>query len=124
MKNLIIAETSNSPAINFNISTSHFSISGNSYSSGSYDIFQEVIQWLEEYAQHPAQSSLFEFKLIYVNSSSGKSISRIITIIKDIAKTNDVKVKWYYQTDDEDIKEMGEEYAQFLGFNIEIIAHD
>jgi hypothetical protein len=68
---------------------------------------------------------LFSFKLGYFNSSSAKFILDIMNIARNFyEKGLNIKVEWYYQDDDEDMKEAGEDFADFCEMEFSFIETD
>ena len=64
---------------------------------------------------------IFNFKLNYYNSSSTFHITRILTILKPLAKRKLVIIKWFYSHDDEDMKEMGEDLIETMHVKMEMV---
>ncbi|MBC7412286.1 MAG: DUF1987 family protein, partial [Bacteroidia bacterium] len=119
LQTIDINETTQLPRVVLNAEKGYALFQGNSFASNAYEFYVPIFNWLETYTQLPKPTTILEFKLEYINSSSSKSISKILSIIKTLLDNSDVKVKWYYKIDDDDIKEMGEEYAHFLGLTFD-----
>ena len=61
------------------------------------------------------------FILDYYNTASTRYITRIISILEDMAKVTDVIINWYYLPMDEDMFDLGEDYKELstkIKFNI------
>lgn len=119
LKVINIQETENTPAVILDPDNDRFLISGRSFSQNPYEFFKPIIEWLEKYSLTPNRITNFEFKLEYFNSSSQKAIARILQILKQINEKNIVNIVWYYSEDDDDEKEIGEEFSIHLGMNFE-----
>jgi hypothetical protein len=58
----------------------------------------------------------FTFKFEYLNTESAKSILDIITLLESISGA---RVCWYFNEDDEDMEEIGEELAELVSVPFE-----
>jgi len=73
--------------------------------------------WLENYFKELNNKSvhIIQIKLEYFNSSSAKYL---LTILKKLShfyqNGTDIKVHWFYETDDEDMKEAGEQMSDII----------
>jgi hypothetical protein len=116
MKPLFIAGTSTTPAITLDNSRSLFELSGRSVADTVSDVYTPALQWLNTYAKEPNASTLFVFKLEYFNTASSKALLDLISALSFI---KNAKVLWYYQEDDEDMKEAGEEFFELVNIPFE-----
>ncbi len=121
MEYIKIEETHNSPMVILDPSEGYGLFQGKAFASDAYNFFFPIIEWFDNYANNPRSNSTFEFKLEYINSASGKSIAKIFSIIKNMIVNDNISVKWYYNSEDDEMKDMGEEFGEFLGIEIEII---
>ncbi|HRD40940.1 MAG TPA: SiaC family regulatory phosphoprotein, partial [Bacteroidia bacterium] len=62
-----------------------------------------------------------EFKLEYFNTSSSKQIFKIISLLKELSKTNSVAIKWYFDKGDKDMQLSGERFSKLCQMPIETI---
>jgi len=59
----------------------------------------------------------------YFNTASSKMILDILIKLEEIQEEHDcINVKWYFQEDDEDMEEAGEEYFEIVELPHELIA--
>ena len=87
--------------------------------------YTPIHKWLEQYGADPNPETVFEFRMEYFNSSSSKQILDIMSELEKIVLNgHDVKVKWYFQEDDEDMEEAGESYGEIVEVPIEIISYE
>ena len=57
----------------------------------------------------------FRFELIYFNSSTAKIVMELFEALEETAVSgNQVVITWVYETGDDNIKELGEEFAEEL----------
>jgi hypothetical protein len=123
MDNLFIEGTKQTPEIKFDASTGVLEISGRSIPENTFEFFNPVLTWLEEYAKSPAQKTIVKVNLEYFNTSSSKYILEIFKRVKVVfADGHDVMVEWYYEEDDEEMMETGEDYEDVSGLPFELIA--
>ncbi len=64
---------------------------------------------INEYMKSPNEKTVVEFKLEYFNTSTTLIIRNIIRRLKELSEKSDLKVCWYFEEDDEDMEEVGEE---------------
>jgi len=111
------------PEINFDASSGILEIMGRSIPENTFEFFNPVLEWLEEYAKSPAPKTIVKVNLEYFNTSSSKYILEIFKRIKTILNDgNDVLVEWYYEEDDEEMMETGEDYEDVSGLPFTLIS--
>jgi len=63
--------------------------------------------------------------LDYINSSSVKYFMDVFEKLESIKKNgSEVAVEWYYESDDEEMRDVGEEYEEALDLKFKYIALD
>jgi hypothetical protein len=111
-ENLYIPSSSSTPEIDFNLETGVFKISGKSVMEEVEEFFEPVIQWLDENIQLTHLPLKFIFNLEYFNIASSKRLLFILYKINDFhAQGKDVSVEWIFCEEDDDMKEVGEDFA-------------
>lgn len=114
--------TNLTPYIMFDAEKGKIELSGRSIPENSLDFYQPVYDWLDEYVNNPNEKTVVDVKLDYFNTSSSKCI---LDILKKIDKLDDkgydVLIKWYYDENDEDMMEAGEDYGDLLEAPFELI---
>lgn len=124
MENLEIKGTKTTPEIFFNSSSGKLSISGESYPENATEFFKPIFQWLDEYFKNPHAETVFNFKMLYFNTSSSKAILDILDVLDEqYEKGIKISLNWYYETDDEDIQETGEEFTEGLSLPYKLISY-
>lgn len=115
MKPIIIEGTPKTPSIKFDPSEGVFEISGRSIPENSVDFYKPLLEWLDMYKEAPLDKTVVKIKLEYFNTSSSKCILDVFKKLETIHKAkNDVEVNWYYEEDDEDMLEAGEDYESII----------
>jgi len=123
MDKLIIVSTFKTPEVNFNNATGLLIISGRVFPENPDAFFQPILTWLSGYSKLPAAVSTLQFTLTYFNSSANEYLFRCCKLIESIAQSgSEAKIVWEYESDDEDMKQMGEDYKELLKINFEIKA--
>ena len=122
MDNLRIEGTKQTPDIEFNASTGILNISGRSIPENTFEFFNPVLTWLDDYAAVAPDKTVINVSLEYFNTSSSKYILEIFKRLKNIMNDGkEVLVKWYYEEDDEEMMETGEDYEDVSGLPFEIL---
>ena len=121
MKDLIIETTYRTPSIDLK-ATGHILIQGKSIPEISLEFYQPIIKWVEDYTQFPSSKTIMDAKLEYFNTSSTKCIILILRSLENIKKQGyEVIVNWYYLDGDDDIFELGKDYADILKIDFNFI---
>ncbi len=111
MNALHTPETAATPAVELDQSAGSFQIKGRSLSDNPKEFYQPVLEWLRAYGKAPNSETNLIFKFEYLNHESSKSILDILNIMEGIAGS---KVTWYFNEEDEDMEEIGEELAELV----------
>lgn len=123
MEALNIVESNLTPKISLNAESGQLEFAGKSIPENSLEFYQPVYDWLDAYIESPLEKTVVTVKLDYFNTSSSKCI---LDILKRIDKLDDkgfdVLIKWYYDEDDEDMMEAGEDYSDLLESPFELLA--
>lgn len=131
MESLSIGATEDSPEINFDLKSNKFIISGKSRPENTGKFYTPVLEWFDNFERLMASSGAvksapmeFVFKLEYFNSISAKYIADIIMLLKELAlKGHNINIKWYYPNSDDDMLEVGKEFADMVEMNFDYIAY-
>lgn len=119
---LRIEPTHKTPKVYLDPTEKVFEVSGRSIPEDSVGFYKPILDWLDEYGKSPAESTLFKFELEYFNTSSSKNILEMLKKLEEIYQSgNDVKISWYYDEDDEDMEETGEDYKALLSVPVELV---
>jgi hypothetical protein len=122
LKGLYIKGTTKTPEIDF--SPGMIQISGRSIPEDAISFFQPVMKWIENYVANPEKFTKVNMKIEYINSGSNRFIYNILKLIEDShQKGNNFSISWYYEEDDDTIKNLGEDFTALLTvpFNLVII---
>ncbi len=112
MEPLRIEKTKDTPFVCFDKGSNRFEISGASLPANIFEFYNPVLDWLNEYCESPNDESNLKLKFEYLNSSSTKMMLNILQVFdKIMQKGFKIIVNWYYELGDEEMKEMGDEFA-------------
>ncbi|MDX2305014.1 MAG: DUF1987 domain-containing protein [Microscillaceae bacterium] len=125
MDNIEISGTSKTPDVKFDASTGMLEISGRSIPENSYQFYEPLLSWLDNYSANPQELTVLTFKLDYFNTSSSMYILGILKKLEKLFLTeHKAEVKWYYDADDEDMLQTGEDLKQIVKLPIDMIEID
>lgn len=114
MENLIIAASERSPEVNFDVAAGILQIRGESYPEDASSVFGPIFAALQDFLTQGGGKPLkVDFELIYFNSSSAKALMNMFQMLEN-ASGCDIVVNWQFMTDDETMKEFGEDFSEDL----------
>jgi hypothetical protein len=116
MDPITIPKTSRTPQIDFNFATGRFVIAGESYPEDVSAFYGPLLQSFSDFLNGLGNSEIgFRFELIYFNSSTAKIVMELFEALEGAAVSgNKVVITWAYEAGDDNIKELGEEFAEEL----------
>jgi len=116
MQNLNIASTKYTPSIKLNAETGIIALMGKSYPENTFVFYKPLMKWLNEYIDNlNDEKVIFNFEIIYFNSSSSKILMDIFYILDEVSeKKKNIIVNWIYDKEDDSSLEYGEEFAEDL----------
>lgn len=117
MENFYLEETSKTPKLSFDRRTGKFLMSGRSIPENSIEFYRPLFEWLDDYVKNPSDKTIFDIKLEYFNTSSSKCLVEIFRRLERI-DNNSVVINWFYEEDDEDMQESGEDFKEIIDIPI------
>ena len=116
MDNIKIDATERSPEVDFDFGANVFSLRGESYPEDVTAFYGPVLESLESHLGDQSGAKIqFNFELIYFNSSTAKVLMGLFETLDEAAEEgNDILVTWAYEKDDDNMEELGEEFAEDL----------
>jgi hypothetical protein len=112
---LIIIGTNEIPTIILDQEKELFEIAGQSIPEEAISFYTPVIEWFENYAHAPNPKTILKLQLEYCNSSSSKAIVDILEVFEEMSLAgHDVEIDWIYMDDDDDMLDMGKEFASII----------
>ncbi len=112
MDTLLIQATAQTPLVNLNPETGVMEIKGRSIPDDPEGFWGAVLTWFDSYMAHPNDETLVKIDLEYFNITSSKRILFLLYKLNELVDSGKkAKVEWYYRQSDEDMYEVGQDYA-------------
>jgi hypothetical protein len=112
------------PGIILDKESGKFEISGKTCPEDAVAFYDPVFDWLDEYSKDPLEKTIFDFKLTYFNTVSSKILMMIMMRLEEMNEEgNNVKIRWFYPEDDEDLEEAGDDFSSMLEIEFEMIPY-
>ena len=123
MEPLIIEESIKTPTVSFDSGSGVLELRGKSIPENSLEFYKPIFDWLDKYAGSPARTTEFRIQLEYFNTSSSKCLLDLFRKLEATAVSggSKVKVSWFYEADDEDMMEAGDDYQALVKIPFELI---
>jgi hypothetical protein len=122
METIIIEGTPKTPSVNFDSASGILHLKGRSIPENSIEFYKPLVEWLDEYAAKPQPKTAVNIQLEYFNTSSSKCLLDLFKKLETMHKSgNDITIKWYYEEDDEDMLEAGEDYQSIINIPFKMI---
>jgi hypothetical protein len=119
---LNIPKSDDTPEIRSELSRGTLTISGRSFPENAYQFYQPLLQWIREFADdNPRKPLEVNLDLDYFNSSSGRFILKMLTILEQQDPRSHYLVKWHTDSNDELMLEKGAELQSLVDLRIEIV---
>ncbi|MGZ2369768.1 DUF1987 domain-containing protein [Ancylomarina sp. YFZ004] len=116
MDTLIIEGSSKTPKVVFNAENGELLLEGRSIPENSLEFYIPLMEWVEAYSHEVKTDTIVQMKLEYFNTSSSKCILDFFRKLETISnRGKNVSVNWYFEEDDEDMMEAGEDYNAIVG---------
>ena len=115
--------TPKTPTINFDSEAGIIEMKGRSIPENAIEFYKPLVDWLDEYADISKEITEANIQLEYFNTSSSKCILDVFKKLETIHKLDgkEVIINWYYEEDDEDMLEAGEDYQSILKIPFKMI---
>ena len=122
MEKMLIEGTPKTPTISFDTGSGILEIKGRSIPENSIEFYKPLVEQLEKYAGKPQGSTTVNIQLEYFNTSSSKCILDVFKKLENIHKGGaQIVINWYYEQDDEDMLEAGEDYQAIINIPFKMI---
>ncbi len=122
MEKLTLEGSAKTPTVKFDGENGVMELRGRSIPENSIDFYKPLNEWIENYGKSPKPTTVVDIKLEYFNTSSSKCI---LDVFKQLEKLNSkdtvVNINWYFEEDDEDMEEAGEDYDAIIDLPFKMI---
>lgn len=119
MDNITLNATPKTPSVRFSVEEGHLEIKGRSIPENSLDFYKPLIDWVDRFKDAASAEVNVHIQLEYFNTSSSKCLLDLFKRLE--AFKNKVTVHWYYEQDDEDMLEAGEDYEAIISVPFKMI---
>lgn len=117
MEVISIEGTSKTPSVHIDLSKGILKIIGRSMPEDATQFYNPVIDWFRRYSKNPNPELTLDVHLEYFNTSSSKNLLEIFKVVTEAGNP----INWYYDVDDEDMQEAGEDFIFIVGESIRLI---
>ncbi|OFY86032.1 MAG: hypothetical protein A3F72_21550 [Bacteroidetes bacterium RIFCSPLOWO2_12_FULL_35_15] len=126
MDNLLIAATPTTPKVLLDSTSNIFEITGESRPENTSKFYTPIFDWFNKYESvlffqknhfKKSQKLILKLQFDYFNSTSAKFILDIFYLVEKMNKEGyEAEIHWYYDKQDIDMKESGEEFAKLVPY--------
>lgn len=115
MKRVSIEGTSQTPAVTFDPETGVLEIRGRSIPENAIEFYSPLLDWIEAYSETPQPVTKVNIRFEYLNTSSSKLLYSVFHKLELLSKSgHPVEINWFYEKEDEDMMETGEDFQSIL----------
>lgn len=112
MDGLRIEATAHTPMVSLNHITGVMEIRGRSIPDDPEAFWGGILSWFDDYMRQPTTLTLVKIDLEYFNITSSKRILFLLYKLNELVDNGlKAQVEWYYRKSDEDMYEVGQDYA-------------
>jgi len=116
---LHIDATAKTPEILFDAEANRLMLSGRSIPENAVDFYRPLLDWARSVTADTGM--VVQVQLEYFNTSSSKCL---LDLFKRLEVSNSLEVLWYFDSDDEDMLEAGEDYDHIVGLPFKFVEVD
>ena len=120
MSDISLDGTAKTPTVKFAINPISMSLSGRSIPENSIEFYKPLLEWIDQHVNAEEPEVSISVKLEYFNTSSSKCLMDLFKRIEKAAPQ--ASVHWYYEDEDEDMLEAGEDYDAIIDIPFRLIA--
>lgn len=122
MENIKLEGTPKTPSVSFDSQNGVLELKGRSIPENSVEFYKPLNEWIEQYGASPQPQTVLDVKLEYFNTSSSKCILEFFKLLEAIdGNGTEVRINWYFEEDDEDMEEAGEDYEAIIALPFKMI---
>ena len=125
MNNIIdIQQTEDSPRILLDENKSFFLIEGPSFPEDAFEVYAKVLNWVKKITSKFDNELQCKFKYKVVSSASHKMLYETLTELEKLYNNaSNISIHWHYEEMDEDMLEIGEDFAATLELPFEFFKY-
>ncbi|KAA0693885.1 DUF1987 domain-containing protein [Halopseudomonas laoshanensis] len=123
MTDFSIPGTQSTPEIRSDWDAGLLYMQGDSYPENSFELFGQVLDWIEQYLRETGRPLTLELHLLYLNTSSIKALMDIFDQLEAAhGEGKSVQVNWRYDPRNERVAELAEEFKEDCTFPFDILS--
>ncbi len=119
MDNLTIEGSAKTPTVEFK-TEGVLLLKGRSIPENSIEFYKPILDWIGNYGNNVKDTTEVNIQLEYFNTSSSKCILDVFKKLETLSGTN-ITINWFYEEDDEDMLEAGEDYQAIIDIPFKMI---
>lgn len=98
-------------------------MAGDSYPENSFEFFNALLKWIEDYLTEEEKPLELELRLVYLNTSSVKVMMDIFDMLEDTyLRGRKISLTWFYDNRNERVMDLAEEFKEDCTFPFFITA--
>ena len=109
-----------SPLVHFDSNAGVLEIKGRSIPEHPSRFFRPLLDWVEKYVNTTPRTTTVSIFMDYINSSSKRYMLELVDRLRPLQQQG-LKVCWYYEEDDEEILQTGEDLSFQTRVNFDFI---
>jgi hypothetical protein len=111
------------PSIELNAQKGSMSFGGMSIPANADDFFDPIIAWMIAYSENPKNQTQIRFTFDYFSTSTTMKLWNVLKVLSNLNEKGNsaVAVDWYFDKDDDRMKETGEEFESLSGLKFNLI---
>jgi hypothetical protein len=114
MEKIIRHGTTKTPQVILDPEQGIISLEGRSILEDTISFYDPILSWLNEYTDYPKDTTI-NISFDYFNSTSARILLIILQTAQKIKKSgNKLIINWYYDENDENIRESGMDFASLV----------
>lgn len=122
MEAIVLEGTPKTPKVSFDPERGTLLLKGRSIPENSMEFYRPLVDWLDSYAASPKGKTVCDIQLEYFNTSSSKCLLDLFKKMEQMSSNgSEIVINWYYEEDDEDMLEAGEDYQSIINVPFKMI---
>jgi len=119
MKDIFLTGTDRTPEVRLSATEGKIVFKGKSIPENTNLFYDDIIKWLETYTLNPKYYTEVKIQMEYFNTMTSKCLHEIFKVLEK-TKGN-IEILWYYEEDDEDMLEVGEDFENIIDLQFKMI---
>ena len=126
MEKLVTEGGKKTPTIYFDPEKRELRFEGRSIPEDTIRFYEPILKWIEKYVEADREDTTnLHINLEYFNTSTSRYLFGILKTLESYhVKGNPVLIHWYYEKDDLEMLESGEDYASILKIPFKMVSVD